>query len=154
MSFKTYLFRLATRKIDEVELRTFFNFVALPNQEFTKNIFQDWVFEVVDVDVWDEAIRMSDYQRLHEFISEFEDSIMDNFLKSASDNIVYLDERITNDEETDRLYFREIICSMYMYIYGDYINTLFENFELISKRVYQEVFDELEEKDDGCEDPL
>ena len=31
---------------------------------------------------------------------------------------------------------------------------LFENFELISKRVYQEVFDELEEKDDGCEDPL
>ena len=154
MSFKKYIFVSAMRKVDEAELRTFFNFVATPNQEFKKSVFEDWIFEQANADVWDSAIRSSDYQTLNEFISDFEDNIVDNFLKASSDNIVYLDERITEDEETDRLYFREIICSMYMYMYGDYINTVFQDFDLIAKRVYQELFVEPEEGDEGCEDPL
>ena len=154
MSFKKYIFVSAMRKVDEAELRTFFNFVATPNQEFKKSVFEDWIFEQANADVWDSAIRSSDYQTLNEFISDFEDNIVDNFLKASSDNIVYLDERITEDEETDRLYFREIICSMYMYMYGDYINPVFQDFDLIAKRVYQELFVEPEEGDEGCEDPL
>jgi hypothetical protein len=154
MSFKVYLFRMAMKKTDEAELRTFFNFVAMPDQEFTASLFEDWVFEMSNVDVWDSAVGASDFQTLHEFINEFEDKIMDNFLKAASNNVVYLDDKITEDDETDRLYFREIICSMYMYIYGDYINTVFQDFDLVAKRVYQELFDEPEESDEGCEDPL
>lgn len=154
MSFKTYLFRSAMRKSDEAELRTFFNFVALPNQQFTQTLFQDWVFEMPDgVDRWEAAVGASDYQTLHEFISEFEDKIIHNFLKAASDNTIYLDDRITDDDEMDRLlYFRSLICSMYMYIYGEYVNTIFRDFDPISKRVYQEVFDD--EPDEGCDDPL
>ena len=151
MSFKTYMFWSAMAGKKNTELQEFFDDVALPNQQFTTTLFQDWVFETHDSDVWDTAIRISDYQTLHEFISEFEDKIIDNFLKSASDNVVYIDDKIS---EEDEMYFRGIICDMYMYIYGEYVNTIFQDFTLVSKRVYQEMFDELDERDEGCDTPL
>ena len=138
----------------ESELRTFFYVVAVPDQEFKIGLFEDWVFETTDIASWETAIHSSDYQTLNELISNFEDAVVDNFLKAASDNTIYVDERITDDEETDRIYFREIICSMYMYIYGDYINTVYKDFDFISKRVYREMYDEPDEIDEGCNDPI
>ena len=151
MSFKTYLYRLAMANNDDTELRIFFNDVALPDQEFTTTLFQDWVFEMSGVEIWESAVQSSDYQTLNEFISDFEDKIVDNFLKASSDNTIYVDSRITDDDEST---FRGLICSMYMYIYGNYVNTIFQDFDLVSKRVYQEMFDDPDQQDEGCDTPL
>lgn len=142
MSFKSFIGRNAIANLRDLDIFKSFYTEVIPGNTINIRMFEDWLFELnyIDKSSWDQAHESNDIAGLNEIIINFEDNIIENFARMCSDNLVIIED----DDICEK--FRAEICNLYVFIFSEYIEDVFRDFQSTTVRVYQEIY---EEEDEG-----
>jgi hypothetical protein len=141
MSFRNFIAERCVANVKGHENLKNFYALVIPGNASNIYMFEDWLFEMnhVDRSAWDQAYESNDTVTLNEIIMDFEDLIIQNFARMCVENLVIIEDGDIYEK------FRSEICSLYVCIFSEYIESVYKDFESTTVRVYQDTYEEQDE---------
>lgn len=143
------------------ELKQFLNLMsdgsvsdlALANAYEDGEFFSKWLFDVSPerATEWNGYCRDRNYEGLNVLISGIEEDIMQGFVETTRDMGIQLRDNLMEFEYES---YRSCICNVYVFVFSEYLEGIFQDFEIVCKLVYDKIFEVEDTVDEGCEDIL